>query len=31
MTGSVTFSVHADEKEVVFEVADTGIGIPKDQ
>lgn len=29
--GSVTFSVHADEKEVVFQVADTGIGIPQDQ
>jgi signal transduction histidine kinase/CheY-like chemotaxis protein len=31
MTGSVTFSVYADEKDVVFEVLDTGIGIPKDQ
>ncbi len=30
-TGSVTFSVHADEKEVIFQVADTGIGIPQDQ
>ncbi|MEO8392279.1 MAG: hybrid sensor histidine kinase/response regulator [Chloroflexota bacterium] len=29
--GSVTFSVYADEKNVVFQVADTGIGIPKDQ
>jgi len=29
--GSVTFSVFADDKEVVFEVADTGIGIPQDQ
>lgn len=29
--GSVTFSVHADEKEVIFQVADTGIGIPQDQ
>jgi signal transduction histidine kinase len=30
-SGSVTFSVHADDKDVIFRVADTGIGIPQDQ
>jgi signal transduction histidine kinase/CheY-like chemotaxis protein len=29
--GSVTFSVRADDREVTFQVADTGIGIPQDQ
>ncbi len=29
--GSVTFSVRADEKEVIFQVSDTGIGIPEHQ
>lgn len=29
--GSVTFSVSATESDVVFQVADTGIGIPQDQ
>lgn len=29
--GSVHFSVQVTEKEVVFQVADTGIGIPQDQ
>ncbi|MBA3868507.1 MAG: hybrid sensor histidine kinase/response regulator [Anaerolineae bacterium] len=30
-TGSVTFSVHAEEKEVIFQVIDTGIGIAENQ
>jgi hypothetical protein len=29
--GSVTFSVSATQSDVVFQVADTGIGIPQDQ
>src|SRR5688572_18116870 len=29
--GSVTFSAFANETSVIFQVADTGIGIPKDQ
>ncbi len=29
--GSVTFSVFADDRDVVFQVADTGIGISQDQ
>lgn len=29
--GSVTFTVYADEKDVIFQVKDTGIGIPKNQ
>lgn len=31
LEGSVTFSVHTNEKDAVFRVADTGIGIPQDQ
>lgn len=30
-TGSVTFSVQADDKNVIFEIADTGIGISPHQ
>lgn len=30
-SGSVTFCVYADEKDVIFQIADTGIGIPQDQ
>lgn len=30
-SGSVSFSVYANEKDVVFKVADTGIGIQQDQ
>jgi signal transduction histidine kinase/CheY-like chemotaxis protein len=29
--GSVTFAVRADERDVIFQVADTGIGIPQEQ
>jgi CheY-like chemotaxis protein len=29
--GSVTFRAYADEQDVVFQVEDTGIGIPQDQ
>ncbi len=29
--GSVTFSVYASESDVIFQIADTGIGIPQDQ
>lgn len=29
--GSVTFSVHADDRDVIFRVVDTGIGIAQDQ
>ncbi|MEO8172931.1 MAG: ATP-binding protein, partial [Sediminibacterium sp.] len=29
--GSVTFLAHADEKNIIFQVIDTGIGIPQDQ